>query len=141
MFILTNFSADFSYCLKRAMAKSQRSKIKRKFRAVKRHKLRPKTDALLKKVLSVPVGGTGLPYVDAKTMPIVEVVPKEQGMLVNVSLILRNLVMETETKKKKLPPLMNEHGNYPVWMNKKEMKRHISRRKRIQRNKKKTTKK
>lgn len=43
--------------------------------------------------------------------------------------------MEQVTQKKKLPPLMNEHGNYPVWMNKKEMRRHIGRRKRILREK------
>ncbi|KAM3188502.1 hypothetical protein ACTXT7_000056 [Hymenolepis weldensis] len=110
------------------MAKSKRSKVKRKFKAVKRHKAKPKAAAILKKVINMPIGGTGLPYVDAKNAPIVEVIPKEQAM-------------ETEVRKKKLPPLLNEHGNYPVWMNKKEMRRHISRRKRIKRNKLKVTKK
>lgn len=62
------------------MAKSKRSKIKRKFKAEKRHKVKPKTAAILKKVINMPIGGTGLPYVDAKNAQIVEVIPKEQGM-------------------------------------------------------------
>ncbi|VDL59318.1 unnamed protein product [Hymenolepis diminuta] len=110
------------------MAKSKRSKIKRKFKAEKRHKARPKAAATLKKVINMPIGGTGLPYVDAKNAQIVEVIPEDQAV-------------ETEVRKKKLPPLMNEHGNYPVWMNKKEMRRHINRRKRIKRNKLKATNK
>ena len=62
------------------MAKSKRSKSKRKFRKVKRHKVLPKTAALLKKVINMPVGGTGLPYVDASKLENVAVVPKEEGI-------------------------------------------------------------
>ncbi|KAL5970320.1 hypothetical protein TSMEX_001939 [Taenia solium] len=109
------------------MAKSGRSKIKRKFRAMKRHKCSAKSAALLKKVINMPVGGTGLPYVDASKAEVIEIVKKEE-------------VMGTEGKKKP-PPLMNEHGNYPVWMNKKEMRRHINQRKRILRKKRKLGKK
>ncbi|CDI97311.1 Learning associated protein 18 [Echinococcus multilocularis] len=109
------------------MAKSSRSKIKRKFRAAKRHKIKPKSVALLKKVISMPVGGTGLPYVDASKAELVEVVKKEEVVGAKIS--------------KNPPSLINEHGNYPIWMNKKEMRRHIGRRKRILRKKRKLSKK
>uniref|UniRef100_A0A5K3ELD5 DNA-binding protein n=1 Tax=Mesocestoides corti TaxID=53468 RepID=A0A5K3ELD5_MESCO len=104
------------------MAKSKRSKIKRSFRAVKRHKAKPKATNLLKKVISLPIGGTGLPYVDASKAESIEP-PKIE-------------VVETKTTKKRYP-LMNEHGNYPIWMNKKEMRRHIAQRKRVLRKKRK----
>lgn len=63
------------------MSKSKRSKSKRKFRGEKRHKVQPKTVALLKKVINMPAGGTGLPYVDASKLENVEVIPKTEGML------------------------------------------------------------
>ncbi|VDD74023.1 unnamed protein product [Mesocestoides corti] len=62
------------------MAKSKRSKIKRSFRAVKRHKAKPKATNLLKKVISLPIGGTGLPYVDASKAESIEP-PKIEGSL------------------------------------------------------------
>ncbi len=62
------------------MAKSKRSKIKRKFRAERRHKAKPKSLEQLKKIINLPIGGTGLPYVDASKTEVV-VIPKEQGLL------------------------------------------------------------
>uniref|UniRef100_A0A0X3NG77 Protein LLP homolog n=1 Tax=Schistocephalus solidus TaxID=70667 RepID=A0A0X3NG77_SCHSO len=101
------------------MAKSKRSKIKRKFRAIKRHKIAPKIAELIKRVTNMPRGGTGLPYVDA-SKALIKVVPSPPSA---------DEPMETVVKSK--PKLMNEHGNYPVWMNKRERRRQIGRRKRL----------
>ncbi len=42
-----------------------------------------------------------------------------------------------KVEKKPTPAVMNEHGNYPIWMNKREVRRQIGRRKRVLRKKKK----
>lgn len=80
----------------------------------------------------MPVGGTGLPYVDASKAKAIEIVKGEEGAPV---LIPNHFFVVVRTEGKKKPPLMNEHGNYPIWMNKREMRRHISQRKRILRKK------
>lgn len=120
------------------MGKSKRSKVKRAFRAVKRHQLRPKAAEQLKKVIGLPIGGTGLPYVDASksVAPAVIELPKKSSELL-VVYFLTLVVGEDEGEAKTTTKLMNEHGNYPVWMNKKEMRRQIGRRKRVLHNRKK----
>ncbi len=59
------------------MAKSKRSKVKRSFRAVKRHKAAPKVAAQLKRILATPAGGNGLPYVVASKIVIPEDVKED----------------------------------------------------------------
>ncbi|CAO2609831.1 Protein LLP homolog [Lemmus lemmus] len=94
------------------MAKSLRSKWKRKIRAEKRKKNAPRELNRLKSILKVD--GDAL-MKDVEEIATV-VVPKQcQGEK-------DDMKMETEIKRNK-KTLLDEHGQYPVWMNQRQRKR------------------
>ncbi|VDN97336.1 unnamed protein product, partial [Rodentolepis nana] len=59
----------------------------------------PKAAAILKKVINLPIGGTGLPYVDAKNAQVVEVIPKEQGTSVSQPSTSRSIQVVNDEEK------------------------------------------
>ncbi|CAO2582206.1 Protein LLP homolog [Lemmus lemmus] len=94
------------------MAKSLRSKWKRKMRAEKRKKNAPRELNRLKSILKVD--GDAL-MKDVEEIATV-VVPKQCQEK------LDDMKMETEIKRNK-KTLLDEHGQYPVWMNQRQRKR------------------
>ncbi|XP_078532396.1 protein LLP homolog [Lissotriton helveticus] len=105
------------------MAKSLRSKWKRKMRAEKRKKNAPKELARLKTVLSNGGGGDVLMEEVKEIATVVAPekliektdteasVPDEEGCK-----------MDTDNKRNK-KSLLDEHGQYPVWMNPRQRKK------------------
>ncbi|KAM8883479.1 protein LLP homolog isoform 2-T2 [Synchiropus picturatus] len=99
------------------MAKSLRSKWKRKMRAEKRKKNAPKELARLKQAL-----GSG---VMAEVQEIATVVPADKVKKADVDMEVTAATegqMETDSKRNK-KTLLNEHGQYPVWMSQRQAKK------------------
>uniref|UniRef100_A0A8C4RF00 Protein LLP homolog n=1 Tax=Erpetoichthys calabaricus TaxID=27687 RepID=A0A8C4RF00_ERPCA len=99
------------------MAKSLRSKWRRKMRAEKRKKNAPKELTRLKGVLNVDVEG-GILMKEIKEMATVVPPKKLQEKALDVEMEGEEEVgstMETDGKRSKKTKL-NEHGQYPVWM-------------------------
>ncbi|XP_061663433.1 protein LLP homolog [Syngnathoides biaculeatus] len=106
------------------MAKSLRSKWKRKMRAEKRKKNAPKELARLKQALSLGKKGEDAVMSDIQEMATVvpvEKIKKEADV---------NMAgdgeddgdMDLDSKRNK-KTLLNEHGQYPVWMNQRQAKK------------------
>ncbi|KAJ9576308.1 hypothetical protein L9F63_006808 [Diploptera punctata] len=105
------------------MAKSLRSKRKRKLRAIKRERYAKKELAQLKKVLGINENGDVemdnisdiATVTDAKTIQQNKENPESEG----------KEAMETDEKKQKYSKktLRNEHGNYPIWLSAREVKK------------------
>ncbi|KAM4863857.1 protein LLP homolog [Urocitellus parryii] len=102
------------------VAKSLQSKWKRKMRAEKRKKNAPKELNRLKNILKV---GSDVLMKDVEEIATV-VVPKHcqektQSVLNDEK---DDMKMETEIKRNK-KTLLDQHGQYPVWMNQRQRKR------------------
>ncbi|KAL6459800.1 hypothetical protein MHYP_G00315590 [Metynnis hypsauchen] len=112
------------------MAKSLRSKWKRKMRADKRKKNAPKELARLKATL----GQEGKGEITMKDVAeIATVVPakKLKEKAVDVDMVgedddMGQMEMDSKRNKK---TLLNEHGQYPVWMSQRQAKKIKSKRK------------
>uniref|UniRef100_A0A8D2JGM5 Protein LLP homolog n=1 Tax=Sciurus vulgaris TaxID=55149 RepID=A0A8D2JGM5_SCIVU len=102
------------------MAKSLRSKWKRKMRAEKRKKNAPKELNRLKSILKI---GSDVLMKDVEEIATV-VVPKHcQGKTqCEVKDENDDMKMETEIKRNK-KTLLDQHGQYPIWMNQRQRKR------------------
>ncbi|XP_038170768.1 protein LLP homolog [Arvicola amphibius] len=102
------------------MAKSLRSKWKRKMRAEKRKKNAPRELNRLKSILKVD--GDAL-MKDVEEIATV-VVPKQcqEKMQRAVEGEKDDMKMETEIKRNR-KTLLDEHGQYPIWMNQRQRKR------------------
>uniref|UniRef100_A0A8C9PH65 Protein LLP homolog n=1 Tax=Spermophilus dauricus TaxID=99837 RepID=A0A8C9PH65_SPEDA len=102
------------------MAKSLRSKWKRKMRAEKRKKNAPKELNRLKNILKV---GSDVLMKDVEEIATV-VVPKhcQEKTQSVVNDEKDDMKMETEIKRSK-KTLLDQHGQYPVWMNQRQRKR------------------
>nr|XP_023694502.1 protein LLP homolog [Paramormyrops kingsleyae] len=111
------------------MAKSLRSKWKRKMRAEKRKKNEPKELARLKATLGH--GGTGdISMKDVEQIATVVPVEKLKAKAVDVQMQGEEDVstMDMDSKRKKKTQL-DEHGQYPTWMNQRQMKKLKAKRK------------
>ncbi|XP_001492404.1 protein LLP homolog isoform X1 [Equus quagga] len=102
------------------MAKSLRSKWKRKMRAEKRKKNAPKELSRLKSILKVD---SDVLMKDVQEIATV-VVPKEcqEKTQCVVNDEKDDMKMETEIKRNK-KSLLDQHGQYPIWMNPRQRKR------------------
>ncbi|XP_036025946.1 protein LLP homolog [Onychomys torridus] len=102
------------------MAKSLRSKWKRKMRAEKRKKNAPKELNRLKSILRVDGDALMKDVEDIATV----VVPKQcqEKMQCTVDDEKDDTKMEIELKRNK-KTLLDQHGQYPVWMNQRQRKR------------------
>ncbi|ELW67014.1 protein LLP homolog [Tupaia chinensis] len=102
------------------MAKSLRSKWKRKMRAEKRKKNAPKELNRLKSILKVDSDALMKDVQEIATV----VVPKHQQekMQCDVNDEKDDMKMETDIKRNK-KSLLDQHGQYPVWMNQRQRKR------------------
>ncbi|XP_047297648.1 protein LLP homolog [Homo sapiens] len=102
------------------MAKSLRSKWKRKMRAEKRKKNAPKEASRLKSILKLD--GDVL-MKDVQEIATV-VVPKhcQEKMQCEVKDEKDDMKRETDTKRNK-KTLLDQHGQYPIWMNQRQRKR------------------
>ncbi|KAM4839603.1 protein LLP homolog [Urocitellus parryii] len=102
------------------MAKSLRSKWKRKMRAEKRKKNALKELNRLKNILKV---GSDVLMKDVEEIATV-VVPKhcQEKTQSVVNDEKDDMKMETEIKRNK-KTLLDQHGQYPVWMNQRQRKR------------------
>ncbi|XP_076578687.1 protein LLP homolog [Chaetodon auriga] len=105
------------------MAKSLRSKWKRKMRAEKRKKNAPKELARLKQALSLDKKGE---VVMTDMQEIATVVPadkiKKQADVVMGEVEGDDGKMEMDSKRNK-KTLLNENGQYPVWMSQRQAKK------------------
>lgn len=105
------------------MAKSLRSKWKRKMRAEKRKKNAPKELARLKQALSLDKKGE---EAMADIQEIATVVPaekiKKQGDVEMAADDGDEGTMDLDSKRNK-KTLLNEHGQYPVWMSQRQAKK------------------
>ncbi|XP_066225161.1 protein LLP homolog [Saccopteryx leptura] len=101
------------------MAKSLRSKWKRKMRAEKRKKNAPKELSRLQSILKID---TDVLMKDVQEIATV-VVPKhsEEKQCV-VKDEKDDMKMETDIKRNK-KSLLDQHGQYPIWMNQRQRKR------------------
>ncbi|KAM9313146.1 protein LLP homolog [Gastrophryne carolinensis] len=105
------------------MAKSLRSKWKRKMRAEKRKKNAPKELARLKNVLAK--AGTDVVMNDVKEIATVvpaEKLKEKKETDVDASEGASSMAMDTDVKRNK-KTLLDEHGQYPVWMNQRQRKK------------------
>ncbi|KAL6057957.1 hypothetical protein STEG23_015825 [Scotinomys teguina] len=102
------------------MAKSLRSKWKRKMRAEKRKKNAPRELNRLKNILKVDGDALMKDVEDIATV----VVPKQcqEKMQCVVGNGQDDTKMETELKRSQ-KTLLDQHGQYPVWMNQRQRKR------------------
>ncbi|XP_061272553.1 protein LLP homolog [Bos javanicus] len=102
------------------MAKSLRSKWKRKMRAEKRKKNAPKELSRLKSILKID--GDVLMKDVQEIATVVEpkhCQEKTQCMLKDET---DDMKMETDIKRNK-KTLLDQHGQYPIWMNQRQRKR------------------
>ncbi|XP_060050963.1 protein LLP homolog [Erinaceus europaeus] len=102
------------------MAKSLRSKWKRKMRAEKRKKNAPRELSRLKSILKVD---TDVLMKDVQEIATV-VAPKncQEKIQCEVEDEKGDMKMETEIKRNK-KSLLDQHGQYPIWMNQRQRKR------------------
>ncbi|XP_069485858.1 protein LLP homolog [Ambystoma mexicanum] len=103
------------------MAKSLRSKWKRKMRAEKRKKNAPKELARLKTILTKSGGDVTME--DVKEIATV-VAPEKLVEKTDADTIAdgESCKMDMDSKRNK-KSLLNEHGQYPVWMNPRQRKK------------------
>jgi len=114
------------------MAKSLRSKWKRKMRAIKRERYAKKELAQLKKVLGIEENGdiemknieNITTVVNAKTIRTDTKDVSEGNILLEENEGEEKELMQVDPVKKKYnkKTLRDEHGNYPVWMSRREVK-------------------
>ncbi|XP_077399332.1 protein LLP homolog [Vanacampus margaritifer] len=111
------------------MAKSLRSKWRRKMRAEKRKKNAPKELARLKKTLGLDKKGEDAVMSDmqeiATVIPVEKI--KKEADVVNEGAGDDGDSMDLDSKRNK-KTLLNEHGQYPVWMNQRQAKKLRTRR-------------
>ncbi|CAN0037508.1 unnamed protein product [Lampetra fluviatilis] len=105
------------------MAKSIRSKWRRKMRAEKRKKNAPKEMARLKAILGTDASGdTRMDEVkDVVTMVPMEKLKRAATTTTSTTTKADNQSMDLDDKKNK--SYLNEHGQYPKWMNPRQCKR------------------
>ncbi|CAD5124601.1 DgyrCDS12871 [Dimorphilus gyrociliatus] len=108
------------------MAKSMRSKIKRKHRAVKRERW---NDKVHKKRLLEAVKRGEENLIKQQSTKVVEMKDVEESS--------DEEVMQIDTSGKEKKPNMDENGQYPVWMNQRKIKRLRKNRNRVERKMKK----
>jgi len=105
------------------MAKSLRSKWKRKMRAEKRKKNAPKELARLKQALSLDVKGEA---VMSDMQEIVTVVPankiKKEADVDMAEAVADDGKMDMDSKRSK-KTLLDENGQYPAWMSQRQAKK------------------
>ncbi|XP_029969592.1 protein LLP homolog [Salarias fasciatus] len=104
------------------MAKSLRSKWKRKMRAEKRKKNAPKELARLKQALNLDKKGEA---VMTDMQEIATVVPADKLKQADVDMVEEegdDGKMDMDSKRHK-KTLLNEHGQYPVWMSQRQAKK------------------
>ncbi|KAL2776095.1 protein LLP-like protein [Daubentonia madagascariensis] len=102
------------------MAKSLRSKWKRKMRAEKRKKNAPKELSRLKSILKVD---SDVLMKDVQEIATVVVPRHSQEKMQCVAKDEKDdMKMETDIKRNK-KSLLDQHGQYPVWMNQRQRKR------------------
>ncbi|XP_005081575.1 protein LLP homolog [Mesocricetus auratus] len=101
------------------MAKSLRSKWKRKMRAEKRKKNAPRELNRLKSILKVD-GDTLMKDVEEIATVVVPKQRQEKTQCAEEE--EKDDKMETEIKRNK-KTLLDQHGHYPVWMNQRQRKR------------------
>jgi hypothetical protein len=103
------------------MAKSIRSKWKRKMRAVKRKKVEVKDLARLKKTLGIDSGAAVIQDIvmgDLVTVTDASTILKEQQQKAKQSADGQETSMDTaQPSRYSSRTLRDEHGQYPVWMN------------------------
>uniref|UniRef100_A0A7M4EJ25 Protein LLP homolog n=1 Tax=Crocodylus porosus TaxID=8502 RepID=A0A7M4EJ25_CROPO len=97
------------------MAKSLRSKWKRKMRAQKRQKNGPKELARLRDILKA---GNLL----SEVQDVATLVPPQKVQAPEVTDITHQSKMDTDSKRSK-KTLLDEHGQYPVWLNPRQQKK------------------
>ncbi|XP_022427316.1 protein LLP homolog [Delphinapterus leucas] len=102
------------------MAKSLRSKWKRKMRAEKRKKNAPKELSRLKSILKVD--GDVLMKDVQEITTVVEPKHCQEKTQCVVKDETDDMKMETDIKRNK-KTLLDQHGQYPVWMNQRQRKR------------------
>ncbi|KAM9073178.1 protein LLP homolog [Megaptera novaeangliae] len=102
------------------MAKSLRSKWKRKMRAEKRKKNAPKELSRLKSILKVD--GDVLMKDVQEMVTVVEPKHCQEKTQCVVKDETDDMKMETDIKRNK-KTLLDQHGQYPVWMNQRQRKR------------------
>ncbi|XP_004323382.1 protein LLP homolog [Tursiops truncatus] len=102
------------------MAKSLRSKWKRKMRAEKRKKNAPKELSRLKSILKVD--GDVLMKDVQEIATVVEPKHCQEKTQCVVKDEIDDMKMETDIKRNK-KTLLDQHGQYPVWMNQRQRKR------------------
>ncbi|XP_049616794.1 protein LLP homolog [Syngnathus scovelli] len=111
------------------MAKSLRSKWKRKMRAEKRKKNAPKELARLKTALGLAKKGDDAVMTDMQeiaTVVPVEKIKKEADAVMEKDGD-NDSTMDLDSKRNK-KTLLNEHGQYPVWMSQRQAKKLKSKR-------------
>ncbi|NXH17521.1 LLPH protein, partial [Bucco capensis] len=94
------------------MAKSLRSKWKRKMRAEKRKKNAPRELERLKKIL-----GTNADVIMKEVKEVATVLPPEKVLEQG-----DDSKMDTDNKRNK-KTLLDQHGQYPIWMNSRQRKK------------------
>ncbi|XP_056430250.1 protein LLP homolog isoform X2 [Hyla sarda] len=104
------------------MAKSIRSKWKRKMRAEKRKKNAPKELAHLKNVLAKANADMLMDDVKDITTVVTAEKVKEKAAMEAEPAEGDTMKMETDVKRNK-KSLLDEHGQYPVWMNQRQRKK------------------
>ncbi|XP_074554927.1 protein LLP homolog [Halichoeres trimaculatus] len=105
------------------MAKSLRSKWKRKMRAEKRKKNAPKELARLKKALSLDKQGEAVMADVEEIATVVQAAQIKKKTDVEMAEAEGDEGrMDTDSKRSK-KTLLNENGQYPVWMNQRQAKK------------------
>ncbi|NWH70096.1 LLPH protein, partial [Piaya cayana] len=94
------------------MAKSLRSKWRRKMRAEKRKKNAPRELERLKKIL-----GTNADVVMEEVKEVATVLPAKKALEQ-----ADNCKMDVDNKRNK-KTLLDQHGQYPIWMNSRQRKK------------------
>ncbi|KAB0378301.1 protein LLP homolog [Muntiacus reevesi] len=102
------------------MAKSLRSKWKRKMRAEKRKKNAPKELSRLKSILKID--GDVLMKDVQEIATVVEPKHCQEKTQCVVKDETDDMKMETDNKRNK-KTLLDQHGQYPIWMNQRQRKR------------------
>ncbi|XP_005910415.2 PREDICTED: protein LLP homolog [Bison bison bison] len=102
------------------MAKSLRSKWKRKMRAEKRKKNAPKELSRLKSILKID--GDVLMKDVQEIATVVEPKHCQEKTQCMVKDETDDMKMETDIKRNK-KTLLDQHGQYPIWMNQRQRKR------------------
>ncbi|XP_075407445.1 protein LLP homolog [Tenrec ecaudatus] len=104
------------------MAKSLRSKWKRKMRAEKRKKNAPKELNRLKNILKVDGDALMKDVQEIATVVAPRRCQEKMQCEVNEEKGEGDMTMETEIKRNK-KSLLDQHGQYPVWMNPRQRKK------------------